>query len=271
MTLLRVDKDTCNQCGTCAAVCPGGIILFRENRYPRILPGTDEYCIRCGHCMAVCPTGSLTHLEIPLEQCLPMDKENQVSPEQCEQLIRSRRSVRAYKDKAVPRQEISRIIDADRYAPTGHNNQNVRWLVIDDKTRLQRIEALGADWMRDSINRNPQMAEMFAGVLKRMEAGHPDFIRGAPVLVAAYAEKNNHMAVIDSTIALAYFDLLANSIGLGCCWAGFFMMASANFLPLIEEIELPEGHQVYGSLMVGYSKYKYQRVPVRKPADIIWK
>jgi nitroreductase/NAD-dependent dihydropyrimidine dehydrogenase PreA subunit len=271
MALLQVDKDTCSQCGTCAAVCPGGIILFRENRYPRMLPGTDEYCLRCGHCVAACPTGSLIHRDIPLEQCLPIDKENRVSPEQCEQLIRGRRSVRVYQDKAVPREEIARIIDAARYAPTGHNSQNVRWLVIDDKAKLQRIEEIGADWMRDSIKRHPQMAEMFEGVLKRMESGHPDFIRGAPALVAAYAEKNNPMAIIDGTIALSYFDLLANSMGLGCCWAGFFMMASANFPPLIEAIALPEGHQVYGSLMVGYPKYQYQRVPMRNPADIIWK
>jgi len=246
------------------------MILFREGKYPRMLPGTDEFCIRCGHCVAACPTGSLTHVDIPLEQCLPIDVNYQVTAEQCEHLIRSRRSIRAYKDKAVPREDITRIIDAARYAPTGHNSQNVRWLVIDDKPRLQRIEETGVEWIRDSINRNPQMADMFEGVLKRMEAGHHDFIRGAPVVVAAYAEKNNPIATIDCTIALSYFDLMANSMGLGCCWAGFFMMAAATFPAMIEAVSLPEGYQIYGSLMVGYPKYKYQRIPVRKPSDIIW-
>ena len=270
MALLEVNKETCTKCGSCAGVCPGGIILFFEDKYPRPVSAADEFCLRCGHCVGVCPTGSLTHQDIPVEQCPAIEEFLQVTFEQCAQLIKSRRSIRAYQDKPVPREEITRLIDIARYAPTGHNNQEVRWLVVDDKDKLRQFEEIGHDWMRDIISKNPQMAAMFEGVLKRMEAGRPDFIRGAPALVIAHAEKNMPMASIDSSIALGYFDLAANAGGLGCCWAGFFMMAANTFPALKEAVALPEDQQVYGALMLGYPKYRHQRIPVRNPARITW-
>ncbi len=271
MSLLEVNKETCTKCGTCAAVCPGGIILFRENRHPRLLPVTEDFCVRCGHCVAVCPTGSLTHADIPLEQCVELKDAQQIDLQQCEQLVKSRRSIRKYRDKEVPRELMKKLIDIARYAPTGHNDQKVRWLVIDGKDKLKQIEAVGLDWMREATNNNPFIAELFSGVLRRMEAGRPDFIRGAPALAVVYGDKGNTLGSVDCTLALGYFDLAANAAGLGCCWAGFFMMAANTFPALKEVVALPEDQQVYGALMVGYPKYKYQRIPVRKTPDITWR
>ena len=88
--------------------------------------------------------------------------------------------------------------------------------------------------------------------------------------MVAYARANNPIASIDSSIALATFDLAANAAGLGCCWAGFFMVAANTYPALKEELGLPEGQQVYGALMLGYPKYRYQRIPTRLPAGIAW-
>src|SRR4030042_3350381 len=127
MALLTIDKDTCTKCGICATQC--NMIIFKEGSYPRQMPGTDEFCMRCGHCVAVCPTGSLTHKEMLAEQTPLVEKSLDVSFKQCAQLIKSRRSIRNFQDKAVPKEEIERIIDVARYAPTATNSQDVRWLV----------------------------------------------------------------------------------------------------------------------------------------------
>jgi nitroreductase len=79
------------------------------------------------------------------------------------------------------------------------------------------------------------------------------------------------MAATDCVIALSYFDLAANNAGLGCCWAGYFNAAAASFPPMMAALSLPEGCTPHGSLMVGYPKYKYQRLPLRRPASIIWR
>jgi len=269
VALLEVNKKTCTQCGICAAACAGGIIYFKQKSYPRLLPGTDPFCLRCGHCVAVCPSGSLEHGEIPLAQCPRIKESLGISFEQCAQLIKNRRSVREFKDKNVPAKEIERIINVARFAPTGHNNQEVQWLVINNREAVRRLADIGTDWFRWSMKNNPALAPMLEGALKQQESGNDVFLRHAPALVIAFAEKNNPIAAIDCVIAVSYFDLAAVSAGLGCCWAGFLQMAATSFPPMIEAVALPDGVP-YGCLMVGYPRYKYQRVPARKPARIIW-
>ena len=76
---------------------------------------------------------------------------------------------------------------------------------------------------------------------------------------------------IDAAISLAYFDLAAMSFGLGCCWAGLFMMAARSWEPLGEFLNLPQHHHLHGAMMVGYPKFRFHRLPVRKPPIIGWR
>jgi nitroreductase len=271
MALLKINKKTCNQCGTCAAICSPGIIYSRRNSCPRSLPHSDETCLRCGHCIAMCPSGSLKHDELPMEQCPHIDRDLDISFEQCAQLIKSRRSVREFKDKKVPVEEIKRIIDVARYAPTAGNNQGVQWLVINDAAGIKNLSGIGTEWLRWAIKNDPASASKLERVLQRQEGGVDAFLCGAPAIVVAFAEKNNPLTTIDCSIALAYFDLAAFRAGLGCCWAGFFMAACATFPPMVAALALPEGCAPYGGLMVGYPSYKYLRIPPRKTARIIYR
>jgi len=71
------------------------------------------------------------------------------------------------------------------------------------------------------------------------------------------------------TIALTYLELAALSFGLGTCWAGYAHMATA--LPSIQEVlNLPEGRQCFGAMMVGYQKFDYHRIPLRK-MNVTWR
>jgi len=45
---------------------------------------------------------------------------------------------------------------------------------------------------------------------------------------------------------------------------------ATGFPPMQKALALPEGHVAGGCMMLGYPKYRYQRVPVRKPAVITW-
>ncbi len=271
MELIQIDTKTCAQCGVCAATCPGSLIDFRTNDYPRSIARAELGCVRCGHCVAVCPKGSLTHRELPADQFPLIKPELKISPEQCEQMLRSRRSIRAYKNKTVPREVITGLIETARYAPTGHNNQDVEWLVIDKKAILDRIEGIGTDWIRFLIKSQVQMPGFDLNVmLKRQEQFNNTFLRSAPVLIAAHAAKNNAMASVNCTIALTYLDLIASSRGLGCCWAGFIMFMAGTFPPLKEALEIPPDHTGYGFMLLGYPQFVYQRMPYRKPPAITW-
>jgi nitroreductase/NAD-dependent dihydropyrimidine dehydrogenase PreA subunit len=273
MNLFEVDHETCNQDGICAAVCPAGIIEFRNGEYPTPVAEAEAVCIRCGHCVAVCPTGSLSHGDMAVEQCPPRQKAFQLTPERCEYFLRDRRSIRVYKDKPVPREDLARLIEIARYAPSGHNSQCAEWLVLDNREELQTLCDIVADWMRWMIGSVPEIAlsAHMDKTLKRIEGGQDVVLRDAPALIITHAQEDNRMASSTCTIALTYLELAATSMGLGCCWAGYFNAAATTFPAMKEALSLPRGHQSFGAMMVGYPKFKYHRLPTRRPPDITWR
>jgi len=273
MNLFEVDRQSCNQDGICAAVCPAGLIDFQKGKHPEPIAGADELCIRCGHCVAVCPTGSLSHREIPIEECPPVQKELQLTAENCEHFLRSRRSIRVYKDKKVPVGDLEKLIETARYAPSGHNSQGVEWLVLGNRNELQNLSEIIADWMRWMISNLPDVALSMHmdRTLEGWESGRDVLLRGAPAVIVTHAEKNNLLAPAACTIALAYLELASTGMGLGCCWAGYFNAAATTFPPMMEALSLPEEHQCLGSMMVGYPKFSYYRLPSRKPPGITWR
>jgi nitroreductase len=223
----------------------------------------------------VCPSGSLSHRDSPLNASPKIEKGLSVTPEQVEQLLKGRRSARVFRDRPVSREIITRLIDNARYAPTGHNLQEVEWLVIDDKKELDRIEELGIDWLQWVIKNLPQVAASanMQEKLERQKLKHDAFLRGAPVLIVAHAVKDNlaSLAGIDSANALSYLDLAACSLGLATCWAGYVYIMANTFPPVKDALALPEDHAVYGCMMLGYNKFKYHRIPCRRAPGIVWR
>ncbi len=272
MEIIQIHKEACTKCGICAIVCSFGLIEIEENRYPEPVPEADQFCNRCGACVAACPTTSVNHVDIPLEKSSLIDPELDINFEQCAQLIKTRRSIRAYRDQPVPREIMNQLIDTARYAPTGANQQNVKWLVIDDREKMNRIREIGPDFVLETVKANfPAYAQAITFFEKRREAGYDIFLHGAPAIVCTYGTSQMPAPSTNCIIALSYFDLLANSSGLSCCWLGFFTNAANNFDPIKEIVALPPENEVFGSMIIGYPKYKYQRIPVRNPADIIWR
>jgi nitroreductase len=207
---------------------------------------------------------------MPLEQCPPVDKKLEVSFPQVSQLIKSRRSIREFQDKPVPRDVMEQIIETARYAPTGHNMQEVQWLVIDDREKLRRLTDIGLEWCRSLAGSNTPRSMEMQGILRMHQLGVNLFLRDAPALVVAFAGNNNPMALTDCAIALSYFDLAAKSAGLGCYWNGYFYVCAQSFPAMIEALALPKGCMPYAALGMGYPRFNYQRIPPRKPARIMY-
>jgi nitroreductase/NAD-dependent dihydropyrimidine dehydrogenase PreA subunit len=273
LDLFTVNQQTCNQDGICVAVCPLGIIHIQKGDFPQPVSEADDLCIRCGHCVAVCPTGSLTHREMPVEQCPSVNRDYFLNVEQCEHFLRNRRSIRTYKNKSVSKEDLTKLIDMARYAPSGHNSQCVEWLVLSKKDELHRLAGIVIDWMHWMMKNMSEIALSLRmdRAIQRWESGIDGILREAPVVVVSHAEKNNRFAPAACTIALAYLELAATSMGLGCCWAGYFHASATTFPSMIETLALPNGHQCFGAMMVGYPKFNYHRFPTRKPANITWR
>lgn len=272
MNQSNVDTGKCKHDGICAAVCPMNIIELKEG-IPALVAGLEELCIKCGHCVAVCPHGALSFDEMKADDCPPLKKEMALGLAQAEQFLRSRRSIRTYLEKAVEREKLAKLVDMAHYAPTGTNSQQVQWLVINSREQMHNLAGMVVAMVRHLIKEEHPLAKAYR--LERSvaawEAGKDPILRGAPALVVAHAPKGYALAQVDSAIALTFLDLAAPATGLGTCWAGFFMMAAAQWPPLQQALALPDGHACFGALMIGYPAYEYHRLPLRKEAVVNWR
>jgi len=274
MSLFTVDKGKCRKDGICAAVCPAWIIeLKNSSETPTPIDDAETLCINCGHCVVACPHGALSHRAMTPEQCAPLVRELQPDSEQVRQFLSSRRSIRTYQDKAVERSLLTRIVDIVRLAPSGINSQPVEWLIIYDSKEVQRLAGCVIDWMRVMLKDRPQFAASLRmdRTVRGWESGKDSICRQAPHLFIAHGEKDNPMAASSCTIALTYLELVAHAFGLGACWAGYFDAAARFWPPMKKELGLPVGHVSFGAMMVGFPKFNYYRVPLRRETRITWR
>ena len=274
MSVFAVAPDKCNFCGMCAIECPAGIIVIKDPEgLPSLADGGEAMCMNCGHCVAVCPPGAIRLKTMKPEDCALVSTELLPAPEQVEHFLLSRRSVRVYREDPVPREMLAKLIDIARYAPSAHNSQPVQWLVIEDTKEVKRLTGLVVDWMRSLIKESPWLADLLPLdlIVAAWESGVDVIMRDAPHVIVGHAHRDSASAQNDGVIALTYLELAAYSLDLGACWAGFFHFAATSYPPMLEALQLPEGHQCLGAMMIGYSKHKLRRIPLRNEPTIIWR
>ena len=273
MGRIIVDENKCKKDGICAAECPMAIIKLKDgDGFPELVPGGEQICLVCGHCVAVCPHGAMSHDQVPVEACQVIDKELVINENQAVQFLRSRRSIRFFTEEPPDREDIKRLIEIARYAPTAGNTQLVEWMVLTDPAKIKKIAGIVVDWMRKVLEKSPQSAPPYMPILVgAWDMGFDAILRNAPALVVASAPKEAANGMVDVTLALSYFELAAPKLGLGTCWAGLLEGALLSSSAAREALELPEGRPYHYPMMVGYSKGRYYRLPERKVPKITWK
>lgn len=274
MGLLIIDESKCKKDGICASDCTPAIIrLNGSDAFPHVRPEDEAACTLCGHCVAACPHGALNHSRIPAEGCLPIQDDQVITHDQAVQFLRSRRSIRRFKDRAVERDKISRLIEIARYAPSSGNSQRVEWAVFTDRKQMREFAEMTVDCLRKVVQENfPAVVPSYLPrIVAAWDAGNDSVLRNAPVLIVASAPEEVANGMADVVLCLSYLDLAAPSMGLGTCWCGLVQRGLRQWPPLREAIGLPEGHTHHFPIMLGYPQIKYHRLPERKPPKIVWK
>ena len=294
---VTIDTELCKKDGLCAMICPEAVFQQDEKvTVPRIANEHMERCIACGHCMAICRQGAISHSEFPPTTIRAIPFEQMPAPEQVLALLKTRRSIRAFRDKPLVNETIETIIDGARFAPSGHNSQSTEFLVVQDRAVLNKVSAMVIEYLKFEIKRfsNPlfrtlarladrDVAESglheipgFKRMIQLFESGADPILNRAPVLLAFHARRTVGFADVNAQLALQNASLVAHSLGIGHFYTGWVLspcrapMARAWNRRIPNIIGIPPGNELYGALALGYPIPKFKNMIERKPPIIRW-
>lgn len=176
------------------------------------------------------------------------------------ELLQTRRSIRRFEDRAVARRDLNKLLEAARWAPSNHNRQPWKFLVIEDRERIRETAEQVRLGMEAKVTALPELAAVHAAGL----VGHGTFFSAAPVLIvalhklpiaaaAALWETTPHPELVSGeplSVAMAMQNLMlaAHALGLGTC----VMTAPLLADHLAEALQVPSGFAITALIAVGH-------------------
>jgi NAD-dependent dihydropyrimidine dehydrogenase PreA subunit len=259
----KIDTDSCVKCGLCVKDCPNRVINLPENSFPELAPGRSDNCLECQHCLAVCPNGALSILGIDPSQTAAVSKSSWPSAESVSAFVRTRRSTRQFLQENVSPKIIKSILDDLQFVPTARNQRFLEFLVIDDISAMNTFrESLIS--LSEKAMENGLQSPFVKGVVKYYRRDKVDILfRGAPHIIVVSAQKSQVGGLVDVSLALAYFEFLANSLGLGTCWCGFLSIVAGAVPGVRSLLGVGEENQFY-TMYFGLPAIEYSRTVQRE-------
>lgn len=256
---LVIDKEKCVHCELCIKDCICGCLELNEKEnIPQFKKYKEGACIKCQHCFAICPTGALSIWGKHPEN---NDSKNNINPDELYNLIKSRRSIRKYKPTNLDKERLAKLKDMLKYTPTGVNNHKLHFAFVDDIEVMDDIRNKANPKVVELLE-NPVIKKMFphfAGLKDAIESGNDVIFRGAPHMVIVSTPTDAPCSKEDPIIALSYFELFAQSMGIGTLWCGFAYYCFKMFPSLCDYIGVPKGYKVGYVMLFGEPDVKYSR------------
>jgi len=156
------------------------------------------------------------------------------------EIIKSRRSIRNYRKEKIKEDEILKILEAGRWAPSASNNQPWRFIVVNDE---QLIKKIGDACKILTIN---------------------SFVENSKVLVIIYTEKKHRWVDLDCGMCAQNMMLEAHSLGIGSCFIGAFREKKIK-----ELVNLPDQFNVVGIISFGYKESEKEPTPRLNLEDLV--
>lgn len=162
--------------------------------------------------------------------------------------IKTRRSVRSYKDEPLPEQTVRELLEAATWAPSSMNNQPWAFVVVQDRNYMKDLSDRAKKFLLERM-------ELFGGRYRRYAGTLSDpafnIFYNAPVLVMIYGNKEVYSYAGDCSMAALNLMLAAWGRGIGSCWIGF-ATGIGNTHEVKAELNVPEGYELVAPVVLGY-------------------
>ena len=180
------------------------------------------------------------------------------------ELIKTRRSIRKYKETPVPDDYTVKILEAGRWAPSGEDAQPWRFIVIKDRKKIETLGKLAgagsarrfrAEFLtRKLFDRLPiPDEEKRKRVYRKLITGEVSlFMKDAPLLIVVAGRRDCWDAVYDVSAAIQNMLLQVHAMGLGACWLVAPVIDVRDEMKVKELLKIPEEYTVDAILAVGY-------------------
>ena len=166
--------------------------------------------------------------------------------------IKTRRSIRKYKQDPIPQEKLDRILEAALYSPSGIGKQSPIMICVQNKELRDRIEKMNSDILV-SVGRN---------------GDNPFF--GAPVVVVVLADRKVPTHVEDGSIVCSNIMLAAYEEGLGSCWINRAKeeFDSEEGKAILKELGIEGDYRGVGHVVLGYADCDLPNPAPRKEGRI---
>ncbi|MBR0483970.1 MAG: nitroreductase family protein [Oscillospiraceae bacterium] len=172
------------------------------------------------------------------------------------EVIKGRRSIRKYADKPVTKEDIEKIIELTRFAPTWKNSQTARFHVILNQELKNRIAEEGTC----SFSKNKLNIQSASGLIILTTV---DGIAGYEKDGTFTTSKGTHWQSFDAGIACQTFCLTAYDRGISTLIMGIYDEAKIRNI-----LNLPENESISALIAVGYAE-EAPNAPQRKEVSEI--
>ncbi|MDD7795073.1 nitroreductase family protein [Clostridium sp. 'White wine YQ'] len=250
---VSIDLEKCVGCSKCVKDCPEYNIVMENNK---AVIRRDE-CLKCGHCVAICPKGAVRIPQYDEEEIIPISEEDKLNSDTLLKVIKGGRSIRQFKDIPVEKEKLMQIIEAGRYTATASNKQDVSYIVITEKNK--EIEKEAVKLLR--LLKKP--LGLFIPIVKSITVDDEFYFKNAPAVIVVVSKDQ-----VNGSLAASNMELMAESLGLGTFYSGFFTRAVNISAKLRSLLKMEKGQKVATVLVIGYPNVTYERTVPRKKADI---
>lgn len=249
---IDINTTKCIGCGLCAKVCVANNIEIKEKKASLLLTN----CLFCGQCSAVCPRKAIS-VSGYTEPLIDKPKDLTLDPQTVLDVIRFRRSIRQFQNKAIPEAVINQILEAGRLTHTAKNAQDVAFIVLDkEKDKLEQMAV-------NIFKRLKPFADIVSPLSRNNRIDADFFFFQAPIVILVLAKDKTN-----GILAAQNMEFVAEANGLGVLFSGYFTKAANLSFKMKKALNIESGKKIAMTLVLGYPNIHYLRSTQKEKINV---